>query len=598
MKCYMPFVNELEPSSTFLLQIARELGVECLPLALSAGSTDLIRDIETSSAAEGECITLSPSFLQKWSADGQFPSSLASFLIKRFRFLLLHSLDASPVSAAMIRALSADSLGPVHRKEETAAEYKIAQTEMCGAFSGHSFGPASPEDHTFDAVQGNAADVDAIVSVGSRPFFCRVRRGSCDLYFLGSTGPLDSEQNLHGHRLSEYFSRLVPFVFFFRHVFQQECWRPLATPAATLIIDDPPLSSRYGFLNYEKLLALMDKFNFHSTVAFIPYYWNRRSLRTVRLFQERSDRFSICLHGNDHTGGEFAAQDVESLHGMLQKAEARMHRFQQLTGLCCERVMVFPQETFSRSAMLALRENGFVGVASGNNTPVGEPARSTVFDALRPSLLRYGGPPIFPRKLAKNFTSEDVALNALIGRPTLIAAHHDDFQDPADILNIVSRINQMVPHVRWCSLQSAMESTCLERSTSNGISWIRPYATRAKVPNPTTSSLQCIAEWPQASQVGHAPATPTLDGIQSDPIEDDAEAIRMRFDIAPGGSRTIALKYNSNLSAPHTCESPFRPSMKIHLRRRLSELRDNYLSRSPAMMALVNSVRSALSKGN
>jgi len=56
---------------------------------------------------------------------------------------------------------------------------------------------------------------------------------------------------------------------FIQYAFREECWHP-NQHHATVVIDDPLLRKDYGFLNYERVLALMDEYNFHTSIAFIP----------------------------------------------------------------------------------------------------------------------------------------------------------------------------------------------------------------------------------------------------------------------------------------------------------------------------------------
>ena len=138
-------------------------------------------------------------------------------------------------------------------------------------------------------------------------------------------------------------------------------------PNGTLIIDDPLLRKNYGFLNYEHLLRLMDQHNFHTCVAFIPHNYLRNSPDITQIFRERSDRFSICFHGNDHTNAEFATKDACLLNSILTVAEERMEVHQKKTGIQCDRVMVFPQGRFSLNAMKVLKSHNFS--AAVNSSP-------------------------------------------------------------------------------------------------------------------------------------------------------------------------------------------------------------------------------------
>ena len=62
-----------------------------------------------------------------------------------------------------------------------------------------------------------------------------------------------------------------------------------------IIIDDPFLKASYGFLDFCKLLDLMDKHNFHTTIAFIPWNYRRTNKKTAKLFLDRPDRFSCAF---------------------------------------------------------------------------------------------------------------------------------------------------------------------------------------------------------------------------------------------------------------------------------------------------------------
>ena len=67
--------------------------------------------------------------------------------------------------------------------------------------------------------------------------------------------------------------------------------------SACLIIDDPRLCPRYGFLNFNELLEMMERLNFFSEIAYIPFNYQHKSKKIVKLFTDNPDRFGICLHG-------------------------------------------------------------------------------------------------------------------------------------------------------------------------------------------------------------------------------------------------------------------------------------------------------------
>src|ERR1035438_10154069 len=93
------------------------------------------------------------------------------------------------------------------------------------------------------------------------------------------------------------------------------------------------------------LLREMKKHHFHTTVAFIPWNFDRSAPQTVAMFRKNSEYFSITIHGNNHDHQEFPslkdrALDVQTAN--IRQAVVRMEKFQSLTRLAYDRVMVFP----------------------------------------------------------------------------------------------------------------------------------------------------------------------------------------------------------------------------------------------------------------
>ena len=103
----------------------------------------------------------------------------------------------------------------------------------------------------------------------------------------------------------------------------------------------------YGHLIYEDLLKEMERHDFHTTIAFIPWNYDRSEAETVALFRSHPERFSICVHGDNHDHKEF--DDFESKPLSLQitaikQSLARMEKFQSLTGIPYDNVFVFPSQ--------------------------------------------------------------------------------------------------------------------------------------------------------------------------------------------------------------------------------------------------------------
>ena len=133
---------------------------------------------------------------------------------------------------------------------------------------------------------------------------------------------------------------------------------------------------------------------------------------------------------------------------MLGTAEERMKVHEQVNGLHCDRVMVFPQDNYSVEAMEVLKSRN-LRAAISRPYPVGESVPLTISDLLQPAVLRYGGVPLFTRNFIKHTQSQDIAFNLFFGKPILIGEHHDTFKDPESLLELVQNINSIAPGISW-----------------------------------------------------------------------------------------------------------------------------------------------------
>ncbi len=201
---------------------------------------------------------------------------------------------------------------------------------------------------------------------------------------------------------------------------------------ANIIIDDPLLKENYGFLNYQILLDLMDKHNFFTTIAFIPWNYKRTDKKIAALFRERPDRFSLCVHGCDHTKGEFGVSDIEHLDSKVKLATARMIEHEKITGISFDRVMVFPQGIFSNEALDALQLNNYYAAVNTVPMPING-HRSSNF-------------PFFVRH-----TPEDI-ITGVTTNPIFVVLHHDYFKNGyKKLTDFVGELNTRVK-IKWDSI--------------------------------------------------------------------------------------------------------------------------------------------------
>ena len=163
---------------------------------------------------------------------------------------------------------------------------------------------------------------------------------------------------------STFFSA-VPLVLYIKWAFAETCWSAPETNAC-LVIDDPVLKPRHGFVNFQELLSLMKRHKFSTNIAFIPWNWRRSAPEVVRLFRENPENYSLSVHGCDHTRAEFGGSDQQRLYWKTQQALERMNRHESITGIRHDRVMVFPQGIFSEAAMSALKHTDLIAAVNND----------------------------------------------------------------------------------------------------------------------------------------------------------------------------------------------------------------------------------------
>lgn len=588
MKLVVPYIGELRDLDARMVRLAEFLGIPCETLAL-ANVAEHAKFLEKTVPNHGSCLVVNPQVMREWVGIDRIPADVVAFLLSRFPHLLVHGLRADAFDTALVAALSRGRLESVATIERERPVYVIAKdsTHVCEAFSGLSFGPVNPvNDHVFCTSRADPA-VQKLISIGGRPFMAAVKLEETEVLFVASEDIADVKAQVGDAPLAEYFSRLVPHAMALRYVAGDECWRPCKAHSS-IVIDDLLLRKRYGFLNFDFLLRLADRHNFHTTVAFIPHNFRRTSAGIARMFQKNAARLSICFHGNDHTKAEFASTNLPFLNTLLQVAEDRMTLHHQMTGVPCDRVMVFPQGHFSIEAMKVLKSHSFYAAVNTVPHPAEEPVRLTIGELAQPAVLRYGGFPLFIRKPISQTKSHDIAFNLFFGRPVLIGEHHQIFQRPETLIEIVARINSVASEVRWSNLATVVSNSILTRRAPDGTHHIRAYSGTVRISNDSGSIKRYLIEW-GGSCDGSSVEQVLMDGTPYCGFEIDDAGLRLAVELAPGSSQTYSLVHR-NVHATVT-NLGLRWNAQAFLRRRLSEVRDNYLSKNQHLLTTAKALQ-------
>ena len=141
---------------------------------------------------------------------------------------------------------------------------------------------------------GDAKRTRKHITVSGESCLVSIQLGDTELLFVGSQDVIDLDAEPGDGWLTDSFSRFLPYSMILRHIFGEQCWRPLQHRAC-VIVDDPLLQANYGFLNFRHLLQLTEQHNFHTTIAFIPHNFRRTSGQIATLFQENPERFHCAF---------------------------------------------------------------------------------------------------------------------------------------------------------------------------------------------------------------------------------------------------------------------------------------------------------------
>jgi hypothetical protein len=492
--------------------------------------------------------------------------------------VFVFGFDDSPPMQRLLGWLTGrpDTACRVRRLTSTSLEVTAESPDMFGPLSGLTASITAVDNSVaVDGVRG-CAGFQSMIRDGAGDVFFQCRRNGVTFCVAASEPAVDIDEPVPGSffDIRESFGSTVPLVAFLRREFASAFAAPDAL-GATLIVDDPSLKRRYGFLDFEATLAAMRRHDFSTTIAFIPWNWWRTRPRTAALFQSDPERYSLTVHGCDHTGHEFGTHSAAILQRKIGLALQRAERHRQKTGLRISPIMVFPQGVFSAEAADALQRSPFMAAVNTEVHPSdgdGSP-RTEVRELWRPAITKYSGFPIFTRRYIEHGI-ENVAFDTLLGKPCLLVAHHEVFRNGAsNLLTFVDRVNAQI-HPVWSSLENVIRRSHLVHGTADGPARIDMFANemmlRGQRDRRETVVVTRVAPTAAVSRV-------TCDGLDI-PWEHQNGRVRFVVDVPPASPVLVRVQHVGPETVPLAAEG-LRYRARVLARRYLSEVRDDYISR-------------------
>jgi hypothetical protein len=395
----------------------------------------------------------------------------------------------------------------------------------------------------------------------------------CKTHAAGDGAVGESAENIESA-----FAEIAPVMMFIKYSAGERGWHALHH-YANLTIDDPWLHEPYGALSYKGLLKEMEKHNFHTTIAFIPWNYDRSEAEPVSIFRSHPERFSICVHGDNHDHKEF--EDLSSKPLSLQTAAlrqslARMEKFQTLTGIPYDNVFVFPHSIGTESILEELKTYNFLATINSSNVPMDRSRPSDLPFALRPVTLSFADFPSISRYPANMPSSNGfVAINEFLDNPLFFYTHHDFFAKGINAFNgMADQVNRLEPDTHWRSVGDIVKHFYLVRLRDDSNYDVLAFSNSFELENTSDRNLVFNVKKRESGSPGIASVR--VDG-QPHPFQLGSGDLDLSVSVPAGGVRSVVIQYKNDLDLASIRTS--KSSLRVNLLRGVSDFRDVTLSK-------------------
>lgn len=416
------------------------------------------------------------------------------------------------------------------------------------------------------------------------PVFVRTTVDEREIFFQTKMESSESSSESSWQYSSKGFLEITPLLMFLRYSCGERCWHSIGH-YANFTVDDPWLTEPYGHLSYKGLLEEMEKHNFHTTIAFIPWNFDRSKPEVVSLFSDYPDRFSICIHGNNHDHREFykyetkigdpwPARPLTVQDSLIKQAIARMEKFRSLTNLPYDRVMVFPHGIAPEKTLGLLKKYNFLATANADNLPLGSEVPEDFLFFLRPITLQFGNFASLKR-YTPNRSQYAVAIDLFLDNPIFFFfSHQDIFKDGIDAFsNIAKMVNDIQPDIEWRSLGNIAQHMYLQKLRDDRDYDVRAFCSSLVLEN--TNQREAIFYLRKEESFSPPIKQLTVDG-QSYPYDISGNEIVLKIPVQARESRHIVIEYENDLDIASIDVSKNDP--RVNRLRKLSDFRDMTLS--------------------
>jgi PKD repeat protein len=325
------------------------------------------------------------------------------------------------------------------------------------------------------------------------------------------------------------FSGIAPLMFAMRYTMGDEIYHQ-DQQFANLTIDDPKLVEPYQNMNYAALLTNMQQHNFHTTIAFIPKYWQSSQQGVIDMFRNNPEYLSLVQHGNNHDGYEFykytndpgdpnPARPLAEQYADIIEGMERMDQHRQATGIADDRVMVFPWGIAPARTMRILKGQNFLATVNRDDYPLGSTRPSYWDYGMHPASLDFESFPVVPRRRPGTYypfvpDEQLIRFDLFLGKPALLYSHeYEVFEDSIDGFNgFADRVNNLEGDLEWHNLGYILRRLYLEKRNDDGSINIKMYTAELIYENQSGSTQTYHIS---KEETGNVPiVSVTLNGVE------------------------------------------------------------------------------------
>ncbi len=440
----------------------------------------------------------------------------------------------------------------------------------------------APGDDAFYFAGANFSRASAVISLHNgalvAPVFLEVEVSQQRIFLLCKKRSPQREAERDAENTETAFAEVAPEMIFAKYGAGARGWHALHHDA-NLTIDDPWLREPYGHLDYKDLLREMERHNFHTTIAFIPWNYDRSEQSVVALFRDHPERFSICVHGDNHDHKEFDDYESKSLRlqiAALRQSLARMDKFQTLTGIPYDKVFVFPHNIGSERILEQLKTYNFDATVNSLSVPMDRTRPASPLFMLRPVTLSFGDFPSVARYgAAMPNPTTFIAINEFLDNPIFFYGHQDLFANGIGAFDgVADDVNRIEPDARWGSLGDTAKHLYLVRLRDDANYDVLAFSSSLDLGNTSGRNSVFYIQKPESDSA--AIDSVSVDGRPA-PFELNGGSLRLSVAIPGGQSRSVLIRYKNDLDLASV--SIAKSSPRVYLLRMISDFRDITLSK-------------------